>query len=138
MAEALKAAVQIAAYVAPLEPLTLWVPVAANPGYLLVFREEERQILQMLGLISSLRRWAFDTPPPKEWWTPIRHAHKKPMCGVNRFSLSPHGQAIRRSPLLGKSTHSARTFAERSGYRCRPSLIGTQGAVLRDDNRDAF
>ena len=38
----------------------------------------------------------------KEWWTPIRHAHEKPMGGENRFSWSPHGQAIRRSPLLGK------------------------------------
>jgi hypothetical protein len=103
MTEALKAAVQIAAYVAPLEPFTLWIPVAANPSYLLVFREEERQILQMLGLISSLRHWAFDTPPLKEWWTPIRHAHEKPMIRENRFSLSAHGQAIRRSPLLGKN-----------------------------------
>jgi hypothetical protein len=85
MTEALKAAVQIAAYVASLEPFTLWIPVAANPSYLLVFREEERQILQMLGLISSLRHWAFDTPPLKEWWTPIRHAHKKPIIRENRF-----------------------------------------------------
>ena len=38
----------------------------------------------------------------KEWWTPIRHAHEKPMNGENCFSLSSHGQAIRRSPLLGK------------------------------------
>jgi hypothetical protein len=51
MTEALMAAVQIAAYVASLEPFTLWIPVAANPGYLLVFREEEKQILQKLGLI---------------------------------------------------------------------------------------
>jgi hypothetical protein len=29
---------------------------------------------------------------PKEWWTPFRHAHEKPMAGEDRFSLSPHGQ----------------------------------------------
>ncbi len=53
MAEALKAAVLTAAYVAPLETFTLWIQVAANLSCLLDFREEERQILQMLGLITS-------------------------------------------------------------------------------------
>jgi hypothetical protein len=39
---------------------------------------------------------------PKEWWTPIRHVHGESMRGENHFSLPPHGQAIRRSPLLAK------------------------------------
>jgi hypothetical protein len=51
----------------------------------------------------GVRRSAFDVHRPKEWWTPIRHAHEKPMCGENHFPLSPHGQAIRRSPLLVKN-----------------------------------
>jgi hypothetical protein len=38
----------------------------------------------------------------KEWWTPIRQAHGKPMGGEYHFSWSSHGQAIRRSPLLVK------------------------------------
>jgi hypothetical protein len=53
--------------------------------------------------LSFIRRSAFDVHRPKEWWTPIRRAHEEPMGGENHFSLSPHGQAIRRSPLLGKS-----------------------------------
>jgi hypothetical protein len=50
----------------------------------------------------NVGRSVFDVHCPKEWWTPIRHAHEKPMGGENHFSLPPHGQAIRRSPLLVK------------------------------------
>jgi hypothetical protein len=90
--------------------------LAKNAPHTLRFSSIRRS---MLGVRCSM----FISP--KEWWTPIRHAHGKPMCGENHFSLSPHGQAIRRSPLLGKDAPHALPFSS-----IRRSMLGVRCSMF--------
>ena len=48
-------------------------------------------------LSSSLR---VRRSSPKEWWTPIRHAHEKPMASENHFTLPPMGWRFGDRPSL--------------------------------------
>jgi hypothetical protein len=81
----------------------------------------------------NVGRSMLNVSSPKEWWTPIRHAHEKPMGGESHSSLSSHGQAIRRSPLLAKSAPHALPFSfiRRSmlGVRCSTFLPPRSGGL---------
>jgi hypothetical protein len=84
-----------------------------------------RAHLTLFHSTFDVKRSVFDVHRPKEWWTLIRHAHGMPMCRENHSSWSPHGQAIRRSPLLAKTSPHAlflATFLRRKIYYVKKSF----------------
>jgi hypothetical protein len=99
---------------------------------------EERPARRVFTFLPfDVQCWAFDvrrSSHPKEWRTPIRHAHGEPMSRENHFSWSPHGQAIRRSPLLAKSAlRVASSLFFRSTFNVgRSTFISSQGVADSD------
>jgi hypothetical protein len=66
-----------------------------------------RAHLTLFHSTFNVKRSVFGVHHPKEWWTPIRHAHEKPMGSENHSSFSPHGQGDRTLPHPPHRLHRA-------------------------------